>query len=47
MTADFPFARTLIVLRSERTIKKTGLSTTESRDSPDPSGISTTGNCQI
>lgn len=31
MTVDFPFARTLIVLRSERTIKKTGLTTTESR----------------
>ena len=31
MTADFPFARTLIVLRSERTVKKTGLTTTESR----------------
>ena len=31
LTADFPFARTLIVLRSERTIKKTGLTTTESR----------------
>jgi predicted transposase YbfD/YdcC len=31
LTADFPFARTLIVLRSERTVKKTGLTTTESR----------------
>lgn len=31
LTADFPFARTLIVLRSERTIKKTGTTTTESR----------------
>jgi predicted transposase YbfD/YdcC len=31
MTADFPFARTMIVLRSERTVKKTGLTTTESR----------------
>jgi len=31
MTADFPFARTLIVLRSERTVKKTGMTTTESR----------------
>src|SRR4029077_1528698 len=31
LTADFPFARTLIVLRSERTVKKTGASTTESR----------------
>jgi predicted transposase YbfD/YdcC len=29
--ADFPFARTLIVLRSQRTIKKTGLTTIESR----------------
>jgi predicted transposase YbfD/YdcC len=31
MTADFPFARTLIVLRSERTVKRTGLTATESR----------------
>lgn len=31
LSADFPFARTLIVLRSERTVKKTGLTTTESR----------------
>ena len=31
MTADFPFARTLIVVRSERTIKKTGQTSTESR----------------
>lgn len=31
LTADFPFARTLIVVRSQRTIKQTGLSTTESR----------------
>lgn len=31
LTADFPYARSLIVLRSERTVKKTGLSTTESR----------------
>jgi predicted transposase YbfD/YdcC len=31
LTANFPFARTLIVLRSQRTIKKTGLSSTESR----------------
>ena len=31
LTADFPFARTLIVLRSERTVKKTGTTTTESR----------------
>ena len=29
--ADFPFARTLIVLRSERTVKKTGVTTVESR----------------
>ena len=31
MTADFPFARTLLILRSERTVKKTGLTSTESR----------------
>jgi predicted transposase YbfD/YdcC len=31
LTADFPFARTLIVLRSERTVKKTGATTFESR----------------
>jgi predicted transposase YbfD/YdcC len=31
MTADFPFARTLMVLRSERTVKKTSLTTTQSR----------------
>jgi len=31
LTADFPFARTLIVLRSERTIKKTSATSTESR----------------
>ena len=31
MTVDFPFARTLILLRSERTVKKTGLTTNESR----------------
>jgi predicted transposase YbfD/YdcC len=31
LTADFPFARTLIVLRSERTLKKTSTTTTESR----------------
>jgi|GEM_PF-487752 len=31
LTADFPFARTLIVVRSERTVKKTGFTTTESR----------------
>jgi len=30
MTADFPFARTVIVLRNQRTVKKTGLTTTES-----------------
>lgn len=30
MEADFPFARTLIVLRNERTVKKTGITTTES-----------------
>lgn len=31
LQADFPFARTLIVLRSERTLKKTAASSTESR----------------
>ena len=31
LKADFPFARALIVLRSERTLKKTGTTTTESR----------------
>lgn len=31
MTADFPFARSLIVVRSQRTIKKNGASSTESR----------------
>ena len=31
LQSEFPFARTLIVLHSERTIKKTGASTTESR----------------
>ena len=31
LTADFSFARTLIVVRSERTIKKTGQTSTESR----------------
>lgn len=31
MTADFPFARSLIVVRSRRTIKKTGQTSTESR----------------
>ena len=30
MTADFPFARSLIVMRTERTVKKTGITTTES-----------------
>jgi len=31
LAADFPFVRTLIVLRSERTVKKTGATSTESR----------------
>lgn len=31
MSADFPYARSLTVVRSERTIKKTGQSSTESR----------------
>jgi len=31
MTSDFPLARSLIVLRSERTVKKTGLTATASR----------------
>jgi hypothetical protein len=31
LSADFPFARTLIVLRSERTLKKTGITSLESR----------------
>lgn len=31
MCADFPHARSVIVVRSERTIKKTGQSSTESR----------------
>lgn len=31
MTADFPFARSLIVVRSERTLKQTGHTSTESR----------------
>ena len=31
LAADFPFARTLIVVRSERTVKKTGATSTESR----------------
>ena len=30
MAADFPFARTMLVLRNERTIKKTGITTQES-----------------
>lgn len=31
LTADFPFARSLIVVRSARTLKKTGQTSTESR----------------
>ena len=31
LSADFPFARSLIVVRSEQTIKKTGRATTEAR----------------
>ncbi len=31
LTADFPFARTLVVVRSERTLKKSGHTTHESR----------------
>jgi hypothetical protein len=31
LTADFPFARSLIVVRSEQTVKKTGHTTLESR----------------
>lgn len=31
LTADFPFARTLVVVRSERTHKKSGHTTKESR----------------
>lgn len=31
LRADFPYARTLILLRSGRTVKKTGKTTTESR----------------
>jgi len=31
LTAGFPFARSLIVVRSEQTVKKTGHTTTESR----------------
>lgn len=30
MTVDFPFARSLIVVRNERTVKKSGLTTHES-----------------
>jgi hypothetical protein len=31
LTADFPFARSLIVVRSEQTVKRTGHTTTEAR----------------
>lgn len=31
MKADFPFARSLLVVRSSRTVKKTGQASTESR----------------
>ena len=31
MSADFPYARSLLVVRSQRTIKKTGQTSTESR----------------
>ena len=31
MTADFPFARSLVVIRRSRTVKKTGQTTNESR----------------
>ena len=31
MSADFPYARSLLVLRSQRTIKKTGATSSESR----------------
>ena len=31
LTADFPFARTLVVVRSQRTLKKSGHTTNESR----------------
>jgi predicted transposase YbfD/YdcC len=31
LRADFPFARSVIVVRSERTVKKTGQTSTESR----------------
>lgn len=31
LTADFPFARSLIVVRSERTIKRSGQTSTEAR----------------
>jgi predicted transposase YbfD/YdcC len=30
LTADFPFARSLLVMRTKRTLKKTGTATTES-----------------
>ena len=30
MAADFPFARSLVIMRTERTVKKTGKTTTES-----------------
>ena len=31
MSADFPYARSLLVLRSQRRIKKTGATSSESR----------------
>ncbi|WP_231363882.1 transposase [Verrucomicrobium sp. 3C] len=31
LAVDFPFARALIVVRSQRTLKKSGITTTESR----------------
>jgi predicted transposase YbfD/YdcC len=31
LTLDFPYARTIVVIRSERTLKKTGQATQESR----------------
>lgn len=31
MTLDFPYARTIVIIRSERTLKKTSQSTQESR----------------
>jgi len=31
LSADFPYARSLLVLRSQRTLKKTGATSTESR----------------